>query len=147
MMDMTEPHETADLLERQDSRLLSQVAVLIGRQVGAALEAIGATKHDFAVLATLDQYGPDSQANLARRTRIDRSDMVAALSGLEAAGAVVRDVDAADRRRNVVALSAAGRQRLAELAAALDVAQEQAMAPLDAAERDMLRGLLRKLRG
>lgn len=147
MMDMTDPHETADLLERQDSRLLSQVAVLIGRQVSAALEALDATKHDFAVLATLDQYGPDSQANLARRTRIDRSDMVAALSGLEAAGAVVRDVDATDRRRNVVALSAAGRQRLAALAAALEVAQEQAMAPLDAAERDMLRGLLRKLRG
>jgi len=147
MMDMTDPHETADLLERQDSRLLSQVAVSVGRQVGAALQALDATKHDFAVLATLDQYGPDSQANLARRTRIDRSDMVAALSGLEAAGAVVRDVDAADRRRNVVALSAAGRQRLAELAAALDVAQEQAMAPLDAAERDALRGLLRKLRG
>ncbi|SHE84772.1 DNA-binding transcriptional regulator, MarR family [Devosia limi DSM 17137] len=147
MMDMTDPHETADLLERQDSRLLSQVAVLVGRQVGAALEARGATKHDFAVLATLDQYGPDSQANLARRTRIDRSDMVAALSGLEAAGAVVRDVDATDRRRNVVALSAAGRARLAELAAALEVAQAQAMAPLDAAERDVLRGLLRKLRG
>ncbi|WP_160300082.1 MarR family winged helix-turn-helix transcriptional regulator [Devosia limi] len=146
-MDMTDPHETADLLERQDSRLLSQVAVLVGRQVGAALEARGATKHDFAVLATLDQYGPDSQANLARRTRIDRSDMVAALSGLEAAGAVVRDVDATDRRRNVVALSAAGRARLAELAAALEVAQAQAMAPLDAAERDVLRGLLRKLRG
>ncbi|KKB86713.1 hypothetical protein VW29_00980 [Devosia limi DSM 17137] len=144
---MTDPHETADLLERQDSRLLSQVAVLVGRQVGAALEARGATKHDFAVLATLDQYGPDSQANLARRTRIDRSDMVAALSGLEAAGAVVRDVDATDRRRNVVALSAAGRARLAELAAALEVAQAQAMAPLDAAERDVLRGLLRKLRG
>jgi DNA-binding MarR family transcriptional regulator len=47
----------------------------------------------------------------------------------------------------VVPLSAAGRVRLAELAAALEVAQEQAMAPLDAAERDVLRGLLRKLRG
>ena len=147
MMDMTDPHETADLLERQDSRLLSQVASLVTRQVGTALEALGATKHDFAVLATLDEFGPDSQAGLSRRTRIDRSDMVAALSGLEAAGSVLREVDATDRRRNVVALSAAGRARLAELAAALEVAQKQAMAPLDAAERDMLRGLLRKLRG
>lgn len=142
----TDRNEVAPLLERQASRLLAQVAQMVTRHTAAALETLGANRNEFAVLATLDGFGPDSQAGLSRRTNIDRSDMVAALAGLEAAGHVVRQVDANDRRRNVVQLTDAGRAHLAQLAAALDQAQAEAFAPLSGSELDQLQAMLLRLR-
>lgn len=142
----TDENDVAPLLERQASRLLAQVAQMVTRHTAAALEALGANRSDFAVLATLDGLGADSQAGLSRRTNIDRSDMVAALAGLEASGHVARQVDANDRRRNVVNLTQAGRHHLARLAAALDQAQSEAFAPLSAVEIDQLRAMLLRLR-
>ena len=51
-----------------------------------AFAAEGLRGYHFRLLAALDQYGPSSQAELGRRTGIDRSDVVAALNELDAAG-------------------------------------------------------------
>lgn len=138
--------ETAPLLQAQPSRLLSQVATTVTRQTGQALEAMGAHRNHFAVLATLEAFGPQSQANLSRRTHIDRSDMVAALERLERDGSVSRSVDPQDRRQNVVSLTASGGIRLTELSVALDAAQRTAFAGIDAVELDQLVAILGKLR-
>ena len=108
-MQTPDPHQTAPLLERQFSRLLGQTTSLIARQVAVCLERMDSSRHQFAVLATLDAFGADSQASISRRTRIDRSDMVAALGALEANGLIAKQVvqslhgtDAADSGMGVL---------------------------------------------
>lgn len=145
-MQNLDPHQTAPLLERQFSRLLGQTSSLIARQVADCLEKMDSNRHQFAVLATLDAFGADSQAGISRRTRIDRSDMVAALSALEANGLVARAVDATDRRRNVVQITAPGRAKVAALSAVLEQAQLASLSPLSADERKTLAALLTRLR-
>src|SRR4051794_17157658 len=58
--------------------------------------------HPFAVLATLDAFGACSQAELCRRTDLDRNDMNAVINPLEAEGAVTRVPDPGNRRQNIV---------------------------------------------
>ncbi len=134
------------LLEAQPSRLLAQVAAYISRVVSQHLEARHAHRYHVSVLSTLAQAGACSQAELSRKTAIDRSDMVATLTTLEARGEVERTVDERDKRRNVVSITPAGTSRLAELAAALELAQAEAFAALSPDEMAQFLGLLGKLR-
>jgi MarR family transcriptional regulator, lower aerobic nicotinate degradation pathway regulator len=125
--------------------LLNQAA-LLGQRIGAdALAALGAHRSHYAALAALDEFGPASQAALGRRCGIDPSDMVALMAALSADGLVERRADEADRRRNVVTITAAGRRRIDELGAAVAAAQDELLAPLSAAERDRLAGLLARV--
>jgi DNA-binding MarR family transcriptional regulator len=128
-------------LKGQASWLVNQVALPANRLVGEA----GIRRHHYSLLAALDEFGPASQADLTRRTSIDRSDMVAAVNELAEEGLVERLPDPADRRRNVVTLTAAGRRRLRKLDDALAGAQSQILAPLSAKERAQLVALLTRL--
>jgi DNA-binding MarR family transcriptional regulator len=120
---------------------VSQVALAAQRLVSEA----GVRKHQFAVLAALEEEGAASQAALGRRVWLDRSDLHAVLNDLEAAGLVARVRDEQDRRRNVVRLTAAGSERLRELEARVGAAQDALLAPLSDHERDELRRLLTRL--
>ena len=144
-MELTSQAEKAPVLRELPSRLLAQVAALAARVVGEALEGEGAHRHQFAVLATLDAFGPSSQAELGRRTDLDRSDMNTIVNALEAEGAVTRSVDPDNRRQNIVALTARGRRRFAHLRGRVNAAQETVLAPLSAAERGELVRLLQVL--
>ncbi len=125
--------------------LLSQAA-LQGHRIGAEiLAATGAHRTHYAVLAALDEFGPASQAALGRRCGIDPSDMVALMARLTGDGLVERQPDPADRRRNLVSISAAGRRRLDDLAAAVTAAQDALLEPLSAAERTQLVDLLTRI--
>lgn len=127
------------------SYLVGQVAARAGRLVGEALAQDGMRRHHFAVLASLDEHGPSSQAQLGRRLSIDRSDTHAVLNDLEAGGLVVRGRDAGDRRRNVVEITPAGARTLERLDARVREAQRRLLAPLSARERRELSGLLERL--
>jgi len=125
--------------------LLSQAA-LLGQHIGAdALAALGAHRSHYAVLAALDEFGPASQAALGRRCGIDPSDMVALTAVLTADGLVERRPDEADRRRNLVTLTPAGRRRLAELGEAAAGAQDELLAPLSTVERTRLTAMLTRI--
>lgn len=100
---------------------------------------------DFAVLAALEEYGPLSQAELGRRLGLDRNDVNGILNRLADRHEVDRQPDPADRRRNVVTLTAAGRQQLEELQEHTDAVQDELLAGLDAAEREQLQALLGKV--
>jgi DNA-binding MarR family transcriptional regulator len=137
--------DAATRLVSLPSRLLGQGALHAERLVAAALAEEGMRRHHYAVLVTLAEQGPASQADLGRRLWIDRSDMHAVLAELERAGLVTRARDAADRRRNVVAATPAAVDALARLDARVAAAQEALLAPLDAAERAQLTRLLTQL--
>jgi DNA-binding MarR family transcriptional regulator len=97
------------------------------------------------LLAALDELGPASQAELGRHAEIDRSDVVACLNDLIARGFATRQPDPADRRRNIVTITARGRRELARLSELLDGVQRALLAPLSAAERRTFVRLLAKL--
>jgi MarR family transcriptional regulator, lower aerobic nicotinate degradation pathway regulator len=124
------------------SWLLNQASLQGNRIVGRALDEVGAHRSHYALLTALDEDGSDSQVSLGRRIGLDRSDMVALVNALEAAGFVRRSPDPADRRRNVIAITAAGRRRRQVLERRIELATDDLLAPL--AERDR-RELLRLL--
>jgi DNA-binding MarR family transcriptional regulator len=113
--------------------------------VEEALAQEDARRQHFTVLTSLAEQGPASQAALGRRLWIDRSDLHAILNELESRGQVARVRDETDRRRNVVALTRAGRTALARLDKRVDAAQDALLAPLSAAERRELRRLLERV--
>ncbi len=49
---------------------------------GSRADRAGARRYHYALLAAAEEYGPSSQADLGRRTGIDRSDMVATVNDL-----------------------------------------------------------------
>ena len=124
------------------SWLLNQVALPAQRIIAEALASVGARRQHYSVLSALEEFGPASQAALGRRCGIDRSDMVALVNELAAAGRLERTPDAEDRRRNVIAITDAGRKFLAELDRLLQDAQDDLLAPLSAQERAELVRLL-----
>lgn len=132
-------------LRGQTSWLINQVALPANRLVGEELAAAGTRRYHYSLLAALDEVGPASQAELGRRTTIDRSDMVAAINELVEQGYVARSPDQADRRRNVVSMTPAGRRRLDELDRLLAGVQDRLLAPLSPAERTQLVALLTRL--
>jgi DNA-binding MarR family transcriptional regulator len=118
----------------------------LGARLTAQRMPLGA-RADFAVLAALEEYGPLSQAGIGRRLGLDRNDINGILSRLEANRQISRQPDPADRRRNVVTLTDAGRRHLASLQAHADAVQEELLAGLDAGERQQLHALLAKVLG
>jgi MarR family transcriptional regulator, lower aerobic nicotinate degradation pathway regulator len=124
------------------SWLLNQAALPAQRIVAEALGAVDVRRPHYAVLSALEEFGPASQAALGRRCGIDRSDMVALVNELAAGGRLERTPDPDDRRRNVIAITAAGRDFLWELDRLLQDAQDELLAPLSAPERAELARLL-----
>ena len=144
-MDITKHKGQAPLWRNLASRLLNQTAILVGRVVNEALAAEGAHRYQLAVLATLDAFGSISQADLCRRTNIDRSDMNAVVNTLETEGLVTRVSDPGDRRQNIVEMTETGKARFERLRAGLTAAEDRALAPLAKSDRQELLRLLRIL--
>ncbi|WP_280399137.1 MarR family winged helix-turn-helix transcriptional regulator [Nocardia carnea] len=135
----------AGRLRSLPTRLIDHTALLAGRATEQALAGTGSRRHHYAVLTTLKEGGATSQAELGRRTGIDRSDIVAVLNDLVGRGFVERVTDPGDRRRNIVSLADPGRQHLGELDHRLDLAQQDLLAALTAAERRTLISLLGRI--
>jgi len=133
---------TAARLANLTTRLLSMAATHSDRIVNERLASAAARKWHYAVLATLEEFGPASQADLSDRTGVYRSDVVGVVNELVERGHVVRAPDPADRRRNVISLTPGGRRQLGHLDALLEAAQDEVLAPLDEGERARLHQLL-----
>ncbi len=121
----------------------SKVSTLGTRLTARRMPLVART--DFAVLAALEEYGELSQADLGRRLGLDRNDVNGVVNRLYVAQHVDRRPDAADRRRNVVALTGAGARYLAEVQQHADAVQAELLRGLDLAERQQLQSLLAKL--
>jgi MarR family transcriptional regulator, lower aerobic nicotinate degradation pathway regulator len=132
-------------LRAKPSWLLNQAAIPANRLVAEGLATAGARRYHYALLVALDEVGSASQAELSRRTTIDRSDIVAAVNELADRGLVERAPDPRDRRRNVVTLTTAGRRHLRKLDKLLADAQDNLLAPLSPHERQQLVELLTRV--
>ncbi|MGW7194602.1 MarR family winged helix-turn-helix transcriptional regulator [Streptomyces chryseus] len=137
--------KTPDRLRRQASRLLSQLTTRSDRLITEGLAQADARKWHYAVLASLQDFGPGSQAALSGRTGIYRSDMVSVLNELAERNFVERAPDPDDRRRNVITISPRGRRHLRLLDKVLDDLHDELLAPLSPAERQDFLQLLTRL--
>ena len=132
-------------LRDKTSWLINKISQHAHRLRSEALAPFDARGYHFALLAALEEWGPTSQADLSRRSGIDRSDTVEMVNELVDHGFVVREPDQADRRRNVITMTAAGRRRLNQLDGVLTRLQGELLAPLSVAERNELTALLSRV--
>ena len=119
-------------------------AATLGARLFARTMPLGA-RTDFAVLAALEEYGALSQADIGRRLGLDRNDVNGVLNRLDAQDLVGRQADPADRRRNIITVTVAGRQHLEHLQRYADAVQDELLAGLNDVERQQLHRLLAKL--
>jgi DNA-binding MarR family transcriptional regulator len=81
----------------------------------AATETSGLTPTSVAALATIERHGPLTPSEVAGIERVKRPTMTRTLGCLEREGLVDRTPDPADGRSSLVAINAAGRERLRRL--------------------------------
>ncbi|GIH78150.1 MarR family winged helix-turn-helix transcriptional regulator [Planobispora longispora] len=146
--DMTGPGDgeaTPARLRNRPTRLLALVALHSDRLVTEGLAGLEARRWHYAALASLQEFGPASQTELSRRTRIHRSDLVAVINELAERGFVERAPDPADRRRNVITMTPQGRGHLHRLDDLLATIEDDVLAPLAPAERLQFTELLTRL--
>ena len=132
-------------LMQKPSWLISEVSLLTHRLLTEKLATAGSRGYHYRLLAALQEFGPASQAKLGRRTAMDRSDVAAAINELVSRGLADRSPDPADRRRNVITITAAGTAHLRRLEKLLAEIQDELLAPLSPADRRLTRLLTRIL--
>ncbi|MFI1235299.1 MarR family winged helix-turn-helix transcriptional regulator [Nocardia salmonicida] len=125
--------------------LLTQTGNHAHRLVTEGFAAADGRGYHYRLLATLDEFGPASQATLGRRSGIHVSDMVATINELADHNLVERTPDPTDRRRNVISLTTPGKRQLRRLEKQLARSQEELLEPLSPTDREHLTKLLSKL--
>jgi DNA-binding MarR family transcriptional regulator len=124
------------------SYLASQVSKFGRRYLEAALDEHALTTIHHALLSALDDFGPLSQQQLAGSLDLDKSRLVAPIDHLEGLGLVERSRNTSDRRRNQVALTAAGTTVVHQLKPAAQRSQEGFLDALSRGEQQTLIALL-----
>ncbi len=142
---MTEPDRNLAPLRDRFGFLLKHARERLAALNAEALQPFGISGRELAVLTVLAEGEPPSQLEAAQRLAIDRTTMVGLIDGLEAKGIVERRADGTDRRRNIVAVTPAGRRLLTDASRAADDAERAFLEPLGTAERRRLREMLQAL--
>jgi DNA-binding MarR family transcriptional regulator len=125
--------------------LLKHAQLRFAELNAAAMEPFGITGRQLAVLAVVDDGVPQSQQEVAGRLGVDRTSMVALIDELEQKRLVDRYPSPDDRRKNVVALTATGRETLEKAGRAGDEAERQFLTGLSASDAAAFRRLLSAL--
>jgi DNA-binding MarR family transcriptional regulator len=123
--------------------LLKHAQLRLHELSGRALEPYGIDGRQLAVLLAIDDRVPQSQQEIARRLDVDRTSMVTLVDALERKGLAERRWVTGDRRKNVVALTAAGQDTLRKATRASDAAERELLAGLSDDEAATLRRLLK----
>jgi DNA-binding MarR family transcriptional regulator len=138
------PGPPSELVE-STTFLLKRLGMAIKDRSADAFERTGVTGQHYAVLLVVEEGASETQGAIADSLGYDRSILVGLLDHLEARGYVERRRDPNDRRRHLVALTAAGAGAINELRLVTRTVEAEFLVPLDAAEREQLQRLLLKL--
>jgi DNA-binding MarR family transcriptional regulator len=137
-----------ELLDRLDY-LFCKVAETIKRRADESFTEVGLRSNHHTLLRVLGVVGPLSQQDIAAHLLVDPSTVVDQVDQLEARGLLLRTRNPADRRANLVSLTAEGRRWLAagdERAAAMQADLFSSLKPEDHARlHDVLKRLAAEL--
>jgi len=129
------------------SWLLTQIATAAGRRTREVFDSVGAGRYHYAILCAVEEFGPCSQAEIGRRLNMDRKDVAQRVIELEDQRCLERRPDPADPRRNLVRITATGRERLDQIHGELTATQQELVSPLTPDEQAGLIAALQKILG
>lgn len=131
-----------DALASRLGYLLKHAQQRLVAAAGPVMAPYGIDGRELAVLTVLAARSPLSQQEAAEAMRVDRTTMVSLVDALELKGLVERHRSPEDRRKNIVELTAAGRDCLRAAGQARDAVEREFLAPLgETLSRQFLRGL------
>jgi DNA-binding MarR family transcriptional regulator len=131
-----------DALASRLGYLLKHVQQRLVTAASPVMAPFGIDGRELAVLTVLAAQSPLSQQEAAEAMRIDRTTMVSLVDELEDKGLVERHRSPEDRRKNIVELTAAGRDCLTGAGNARDAVERDFLAPLgDTLSRQFVRAL------
>jgi DNA-binding MarR family transcriptional regulator len=133
---------TNPLLSGRLGYLLKHAQLRLNELTAEALAPFDINGRELAVLIVLAGHEPASQQQAAERLSVDRTTMVALIDTLQARDLVARQPSPQDRRRNVVALTAHGRDTLTRATQASDAAERRFLAALDGPAAKQLKDAL-----
>src|SRR5437867_1922712 len=150
---MTDQGRQVPLLLLRDGPPVRRIPLALARRffqicTSASAEAVSEadlTPLEFAVMAYVNSTDgePDlDQSALAARLGVDRNSTSLLVGSLESKGLLERRVSAADRRARLVRLTPRGEKLFSKLHPKAIELQDQVLAVLDPAERDVLIDLL-----
>ena len=137
-------HSLPDRPDENLGWLLATVSHAFTSELTAKLEAVSVSPRAHCVLATALE-GEYTQTALAQAIGLDKTTMVVTIDALERAGLVERRMSGTDRRARVIAVTAAGRRKVAQGKAIVASVQAEVLGSLPADQRDGLMGALRSL--
>jgi DNA-binding MarR family transcriptional regulator len=108
-------------------------------------DRFGITIPGWRVLATLGQFGVRTGRDIAGHAVMHKSTVSRAVSHLVERGLVRRETNPADQREDLLVLTGEGRAVYEALAPEALAFEESLLAPLSAAERETLFGLIARL--
>jgi DNA-binding MarR family transcriptional regulator len=122
--------------------LLARLGMSVKAEVMEEFEQSGLSPYHYSVLALLDEGERETQAKIGDVLGFDRSTVVELLDALEGEGLIQRRRDLTDRRRHVVALTPAGRQKLRRYRKLAARIEDEIFSELSAEDRATLHRLL-----
>ena len=126
--------------------LLSRASYTLTTEITAALEDLGISPRAHAVLiAALS--GNHTQTELARMAGLDKTTMVVTLDELEATGLAERRPSSRDRRARVIAVTEAGKRKVAEAEEITERIRADVLSALPDGEREAFMDALTRLVG
>ncbi len=127
--------------------LLKRLGMAAKERSFSAYEEAGLHPYHHAVLAVLDEGSRETQGAIAEALGYDKGQLVGLLDELEGDGFIERRRDTADRRRQTVSITPAGRRTLERLRRLSRELEDEFLAPLSEEERRELHALLLRVAG
>jgi DNA-binding MarR family transcriptional regulator len=119
--------------------LVKQLELAVRARLEDIFRPIGLTALQYTALTVLERHPDLSSAQLARNSFVTAQSMADMITALEGRGLIERHRDRADRRRLVVALTAAGRDLLDRYRDQVTALEERMLVGLTTAEISRLR--------
>jgi len=131
-------------------RFLPYRLSVVSNRISATIARLYARRFDLTIpewrlMAVLGRFGPMTANALCERTAMDKVRVSRAVARLLEAGRIEREIDAADRRRAVLALTSTGRAVYAEIVPLALGAEARLLSALTPEERAAFERVLAKL--